>query len=508
MTTMLLTEKYRDQLDGVLHCYDRVVLTGSLMPLCYAQGMTRYLYDEGIRIFDYAQFSQPLAQAIRDNAQALAHKHRLDIEYIRKKNFRKEARIEAILKKRGRAPGLVHIFSALEPCASYKPWHDKTTHKTFLKSEDAKCLHYYFYFIDPDLGLCYLRVPTWCPFRLQFYFNGHAWLASQLKQRRIAFQLQDNAFLQIADYETANQLAADFDPLTLHRKLDALAETYCPVVKSLSLSYHWSLWQAEYATDLVFKSRRDLQAFFPSLLETLVLVVKPDDIAMFLGQKLHGNYRGEVGTRLQKKRFPGTRIKHTYGPVTLKLYDKFAQVLRIETTVNDVSFFQQRRVVQHRNGERETKWATMKKTLYNLPTLREVLQAANRRYLEFLSALEQPDTGSPRLSHLTQSRVENDHRYKGFNFFAEEEVTLFRALLRGEFVSHGLTRRALQAVLPDHTLGQVGRLLKRLRVHGLLKKVGRRYKYYLTALGQQVATLVLKLREQLARPALAATALA
>jgi len=40
-----------------------------------------------------------------------------------------------------------------------------------------KCLHYYFYFINEELGLCYLRVPTWCPFRLQFYFNGHNRLA-------------------------------------------------------------------------------------------------------------------------------------------------------------------------------------------------------------------------------------------------------------------------------------------------------------------------------------------
>jgi hypothetical protein len=61
----------------------------------------------------------------------------------------------------------------MEPCASYKPWHDKKTHKTFLKPDSGKCLHYYFYFIVADLGLCYLRVPTWAPFRLQFYCNGH-----------------------------------------------------------------------------------------------------------------------------------------------------------------------------------------------------------------------------------------------------------------------------------------------------------------------------------------------
>ncbi len=54
----------------------------------------------------------------------------------------------------GDQPGLVCIFSAMEPCSTYKPWHDKSTERTFLKSDDGKCLHYYFYFIDAELGLC------------------------------------------------------------------------------------------------------------------------------------------------------------------------------------------------------------------------------------------------------------------------------------------------------------------------------------------------------------------
>ncbi len=54
----LLSERYADQLDGMLSCYDRIVITGSLMPFCYAQGMTRYLYQHEIRIFDYAKFGR------------------------------------------------------------------------------------------------------------------------------------------------------------------------------------------------------------------------------------------------------------------------------------------------------------------------------------------------------------------------------------------------------------------------------------------------------------------
>ncbi len=507
MAITLLSEKYRDRLDGVLHCYDRIVLTGSLMPLCYAQGLTSYLYQHQIRIFDYTQFAAPLAEAIRANAQAIAAAAGLTIEYVRKKNFRKEARIEALLKQRGRAAGLVHIFSALEPCASYTPWHDKTTHKTFLRPEEAKCLHYYFYFIDPVLGLGYVRVPTWCPFRLQVYFNGHAWLAAQLKAKGVAYELRDNAFVHIADYAVANQLAAGLNPADLHRQLEAFAQRYCPIVKTLQLSYHWSLWQAEYATDLVFKTRADLHALFPPLLEALVLAVKPEDVATFLGRTLHGNYQDEVGTRLQK-RFPGTRIKHTMGPVTLKLYDKFGLILRLETTVNDVAFFQQYRVVRHRNGEQETKWAPMKKTIYSLSPLAELLQAANRRYLEFLSALELPPGGEQRLRQLTDTQTDHGHRYKGFNFFAAADAEVLRVLVRGEFAISGLTHRALAARLPRKTSGQISRLLKRLRVHGLLKKVGRRYKYYVTTLGQQVITLVLRLRELHVIPGLAQPATA
>jgi hypothetical protein len=125
------------------------------------------LSKRGIRIFDFTQFAKPSTDAIKENAEALAAQHGLQIDYIRKKNFRKEERIQEILRPRGTAPGLVWIFSALEPCTTYQPWFNKQTKRASLRPDDGKCLPYYFYFIDPELGLCYVRVPTWCPFRLR-----------------------------------------------------------------------------------------------------------------------------------------------------------------------------------------------------------------------------------------------------------------------------------------------------------------------------------------------------
>jgi DNA-binding HxlR family transcriptional regulator len=70
-------------------------------------------------------------------------------------------------------------------------------------------------------------------------------------------------------------------------------------------------------------------------------------------------------------------------------------------------------------------------------------------------------------------------------------------------VIQGVSNKLLRYHLPNKNSGQITRLLKRLRIHGLLKRVGKRYRYYLTDFGRQVAALALKLREMVVVPALA-----
>ncbi|MEE4254744.1 MAG: hypothetical protein V2I50_11950, partial [Desulfuromusa sp.] len=91
-------------------------------------------------------------------------------------------------------------------CPSYKPWHNKKTGQTYLKPDQGKCLHYYFYLIDEDLGLCYVRVPTWCPFRLQIYFNGHNYLASALEKHSVKHSQVDNMFINLESFKYAQEI--------------------------------------------------------------------------------------------------------------------------------------------------------------------------------------------------------------------------------------------------------------------------------------------------------------
>jgi len=494
-------ERHASRILGTLSCFDRVIITGTLPDICHQGAMAAYLGSRGVRLFDYPRFAMSFREEIRAHAEALALKNGLTIDFIRRRDFRKEERIKAIVAERGDHPGLVHIFSAMEPCPSFRPWHDKASGKTMLKPTDAKCLHYYFYFIHPGLGLCYLRVPTWAPFRLQFYFNGHHELALKLRGAGIAYTLLDNAFVHIADFPRAQALADSPDIRDLHRQLDQTATEYCPVTRHFPSGYHWSLMQVEYATDVVFRRQADFQPLYEAITHTAIHAVKPEHVATFLGRKLTGSYEGEAGNDFHT-RIQGTCIKHNMGPVAIKLYDKFGLIGRVECTANDVTFFKHHRTVEHRDGSTAFKLAPLRKSIYSLPTLHELLRAATYRYLDFLAAIDDPGTGLRSLEKISTPVRQGDRSYRGFNLFHGADLDLFQAMVRGEFTISGFQARNLHSLIPNVSSGRLSRMLKRLRTHGLIKKIGRRYKYYLTTLGRTVATAGLRLRELVIIPAL------
>src|SRR5205807_3888712 len=98
----------------------------------------------------------------------------------------------------------------------------------------------------------------------------------------------------------------------------------------------------------------------------------------------------------------GTCVKHRFSKSSIKIYDKFGHVLRIESTTNDVSAFKHYRKVEHRQGPATRALAPVRKTIYSLKDLREILLSCNRRYLEYLSSLDDFSTGIRALDRLTQ----------------------------------------------------------------------------------------------------------
>lgn len=502
---VLITERHKSKISGLLGCFDRVILSGTLPQICYADGMTSYLRYKKTRIFDYRKFTEPFGKQIRENAEQLAKISGIQIKHLNKSKIDKDDLVKSVLKEKEKTnetvEGLFFIISAMEICPTYKPWHNKETGKTYLLSDYSQCLHYYFYIMDKELGLCYVRVPTWLPFRLQIYFNAHNWLASRLKQEGIKYVMADNAFLEISNFQKAQEISDRISVVSLHKKLDEFARSYCPVFESFGQVYHWSIMQAEYATDIIFKSQRDLKKIYADLIATAIHTVKPENIATFLGRKLNGNYQGEAGNKYNVRR-EGSCIKHSMGKVSIKMYDKFQQILRIETTTNDVSFFKHYRMVEHKDGTASKKFTSMKKNIYSLKSLLKIMKASNCRYLEFISAIEDKSAGTERLKKVTRRTEENNRGYKGLNFFDDTDMKIIEVIARGEFNISGFRNKNLRHYFTDKSTGQISRILKRLKLHGLIKRARNSYKYYLTKLGKQVVLLAMKLKEMVIIPAL------
>jgi hypothetical protein len=167
---------------------------------------------------------------------------------------------------------------------------------------------------------------------------------------------------------------------------------------------------------LVFKSEQILRPLYEQLSREAVLAVKAEQVATFLGKKVMAQLAAEIGSRLST-RIEGTWIKHKFGSCSLKLYDKFARILRIETTTNDVSFFKHHRKVEYRSGRATRAGAPLKKSIY---------------------CLCDHKGGQRALERVTYPKPDGDRSFKGLNFFDSQDQALLPAVQRPEFNIHGL----------------------------------------------------------------------
>ncbi|MPZ36402.1 MAG: MarR family transcriptional regulator [Rhodospirillales bacterium] len=260
--------------------------------------------------------------------------------------------------------------------------------------------------------------------------------------------------------------------------------------------------QVEYATDLVFRSTTTLAPLYEQLARQSVLSVKAEQVATFLGRKITPQLAQEIGSQFST-RIEGTCIKHRFASSSIKMYDKVGCILRIETTTNDVSFFKHHRKVEHRQGPSTRDLAPLKKTIYSLIDLRQILHACNRRYLEHLSAIDDFSAGVRALDRLTKPHTVDDKTVKGINFFDPTDNALLHALQNPRTNIAGIRRADLLQLLDKLSPNRISRQLRRLRDIGVIKRVTGTYRYYLTRAGRAATAALCRITQTVIIPALA-----
>ena len=258
--------RYGENVIGVLSGFDRLRLQGTLRTLYRPDGMARFLERVGEPWKNFKAYMCELTGSIRSKAEHWAKEHGRQSLYLRNSSVRKEEVAREIISREKITAGPVAMMSAVEPCRTWVARGNRQTKHLELKLVSGKCIHLYFYVLDPDKGLIHLRLQSWFPFLTQVCLNGREWLACQMRVRGMRFEKSGNCFTSIEDLRGAQGLIEQQATSDWRGWLDGLVAQCHPmhaqVVAPLGISYYWSAAQSEYATDLMFSSTQSLAALY------------------------------------------------------------------------------------------------------------------------------------------------------------------------------------------------------------------------------------------------------
>jgi len=497
---------------GRLCGFDRLVFRGTLRALVLRQyGMARYLWANRVLLKDFGEHAAGLSDRIKEASEKLAAQAGRPMRYLASSAANKEAIAREIAKADGIEHGLICILSAVEPCWSFGIVRDRAGKRLMLAAQQRKCLHLYHYHLDPRLGFMHARIQSWLPFQMQVCINGREWLARQMDAAGLDYDKRDNCFRWLEDPAQAQRLMRRQLETDWRSRLDAIARRLNPhhdgMFNAYPAEYYWSVYQSEWASDVMFRDAACLARLYPKLVHHGITTFASPDVMRFLGRRIPPEARVPPALKADvvsdlKTRPEGVRIKHRLGANSLKMYDKQGSVLRVETTINDAKGFKSFRTPEGKPDAAKA-WRSMRKGVADLHRRAEVSQAANGRYLDALALLADNRSLGELASRLCRPVIGERRRTRALNPYAPADAKLLQAISRAEFALNGLRNRDLRQLLfaraapPDEQKRQaaaVTRMLALLRAHRLIRKVPTTHRYHLTIHGRAAITAFIAAR--------------
>lgn len=500
--------RYKSQVKGVLSGFDRVRFRGTIRWLSSQQGMGTWLSRSGVLLKDFRSYAMGLTSRIKETTEKVAEAAGRPLEYLSSPGIRKDVYAHEIAERDGVTSGLVCVLTAVEPCMTFSVGPNREQKRLELRYRQAKCLHHYFYLIDPYWGWLNVRLQTWLPFTIQIVANGRERLSHQLRRKGIEFERRENCFVDIADIPAAQKLMDQQRrtrwPAALNRITARVHQSHRTLFGEEPLDYYWSADETEWATDVMFRSREDLAKLYPHLTRQAMTGFGCDDVLHFLGRRPQAQTfrNAEVISHLGK-RVEGTRARHAINRNSIKMYDKQEFVLRVETTINyprDMKVYR----ASENDPQGPKSWQKLRKGVADLNRRAQISQASNERYLEALATVDSESTLGEATAAVCQRTKWKGRSVRALNPLSEEDARLLQAVNRGEFTITGFRNRDLREHLfttspadekqARSQTAKVTRLIRMLRAHGLVHKVSKTHRYMVSPRGREVITALLSAR--------------
>lgn len=495
----------RDHVTLKVDCVDRLYLNGYVPRLQRPENLWWFLHEHRGHPIVSPALLKRMGETFVDGIRAFAERHRIPIVHFERGQRKEEVVRKRLAHFRG-DEGVVLIGVAQEKVSGFrvyqrgKPRRHRTPHgglapcfAFYRGSIDVN--QYYFYILDRDFGLTFIKFSSYAPFNVKVWVNGHEWAKRQLTRRGIHYQELDNGFFSCDEPEAlqgvCDALSADAVDVFFRRWLRRLPHPFTPADRRAGFRYQLSILQMEVSTTQVFEQPIHGRAFFEEVIRDNLDVGRPDRVQLLFERRVTRRTPGSFRTRVLTAGVQPS-LRFDYKHTRVKQYFKLARALRTETTFNDTYDFDIRRA------------------LGNLPRLRILGKHINHRLLTLERVAQHCAIASQTVERVVLPTRDGEQRAPALRWGQPRTMALFSAVSAFAFTPEGFTNLQLRQRVGDlhdpgpngYTANRMTYDLRRLRLKGLIARVPHCHRYVLTRLGRRVAVFMSKSYARLVRPLL------
>lgn len=469
--------------------------------LQYEQGIVRFFREHRGQPLPSAALMSPMTRSFVAALEDFVDRQGIALVQFAK-GQRKDAVMAEHLRHFAREEGIVFVGKAQEKVPVFRTERRRspTTGRPYpwIVRRSAMVNNYYVYAVDRDFGPFFLKFCSYFPFNAKLCLNGHEYAKRQLAKKGIAFAALDNGILTCADPKRLQAIcdglfAAKIDAL-LRKWLRLLPHPFTGADRQAGYRYDISILQAEFSLTQVLDRPVHGRLFFEQVIRENLDLGRPEEIKLIFNRRISRRTRARFCTRVVTRDVTPS-LNVYYKNARIKQYHKENRALRTETTINNTYDF------------------GIGRRLHNLPKLRAVGFAANRRLLHIERLSHDCMLSEDTLQAINRPVAAGRQRASGLRFADPRVHALLQALILFRQLAAGFRAADLRAHLAALSgrdpaaisQGAITYQLRRLRLHGLIERTPNSFRYRVTDFGLRVALFFTRVYNRLLRPGLAAT---
>ena len=490
----------RDHVTLEVEGIDRMYLNAVIPILQSERGIAWFIRECRGHAFASSALMAPMTRSFVEALEDFARVEHLEVVRFEKRQRKDDVAAEYWARFRGEE-GLLFVGKAQEKAPVFRTERRRNPQTgasyAWLFRSTAMVNQYYFYALDRDFGPFFLKFCSYFPYNAKLCINGHEYAKRQLERWGIRYEALDNGVLPCEDPEALQRicdgLSAEKIDALLRKWLRRLPHPFTAKDRSAGIRYQSSILQAEFSLNQVLDRPVTGRVFFEEVIRENLDIGRPDQVQLIFERRIlrkgpratPGRFRTRVIT---EGVYPSLHVD--YKATRIKQYHKEGRALRTETTINNTRDF------------------GIGKRLHNLPALPGVGFKANRRLLDVQRISHDCSIGEDAFHAIQRPRVVDKQRASALRFEDERVQALLHALVLFRLLPDGFSNAALRERLEPlrgrHiTSGAVTYDLRRLRLHGLIRRIPRTHRYQVTQRGLRYALFFTRSYDRLLRPGLA-----